>query len=221
MTAIVLEPSLQPGDRAPDFTLPTVDRDGTVSLADYRGKCSVLIGVFRGIYCPVCRRRIAQMSLSRDRYQALGVETLGIVATKLEHARFYYRFRPTRLPLAADPTMIAIRAFKVPKPRVTPEVLQEFQTTHIDPDNELPQPVPATEILVTLNGRDGYEMNETDLDDLRQQWSWDAAAQLTGRYLIDRDGVVRWVDIECSTQGVAGLGKFTDEEGLQAAMRAL
>jgi peroxiredoxin len=221
MSAMVLEPSLQPGDRAPDFTLPAIEREGTVSLADYRGKSPVLIGVFRGLYCPVCRRRIAQMGLTRDNYQAQGVETLGIVASKLEHARLYYRFHPARLPLAADPTMIAIRAFRVPKPRVTPQVLQEFQTTRIDPDNELPQPVPATEILVTLNERDGYEMKERDLDDLQKQWSWDAAAQLTGRYLIDRDGVVRWVDIECSKDGVAGLGKFTDEEELQAAMRAL
>ena len=117
--------------------------------------------------------------------------------------------------------MIVIRAFKVPRPRVTPQVLEEFQTTRIDPDNELPQPVPGTEILVTLNERDGYEMNASDLDDLQQQWGWDTAAQLTGRYLIDQNGVVRWIDIECSTQGVAGLGKFTDEEGLQAALRAL
>lgn len=28
---------LKPGDRAPDFTLPAADREGTVSLADYRG----------------------------------------------------------------------------------------------------------------------------------------------------------------------------------------
>ena len=39
---------VQPGERAPDFVLPAVDRDGTVSLADYRGKTPVLLAMMRG-----------------------------------------------------------------------------------------------------------------------------------------------------------------------------
>ena len=42
-------PPVQPGDSAPDFTLPSVDRDGTVSLDDYRGNtlcCSACSGAF-------------------------------------------------------------------------------------------------------------------------------------------------------------------------------
>ncbi len=41
---------LQPGDRAPDFTLPAVNREGSVSLADFRGKQPVLVGLFRGLH---------------------------------------------------------------------------------------------------------------------------------------------------------------------------
>ncbi len=41
---------LQPGDRAEDFTLPAVDREGTVSLADYRGRSPVLLALLRGLY---------------------------------------------------------------------------------------------------------------------------------------------------------------------------
>ena len=40
---------LQPGDRAPSFTLPAVNREGVVSLDDYRGKSPVLMGFFRGL----------------------------------------------------------------------------------------------------------------------------------------------------------------------------
>ena len=45
------------GEFAPNFTLPAVERDGTVSLADYRGRFPLLIGLFRGVYCPLCRRK--------------------------------------------------------------------------------------------------------------------------------------------------------------------
>ena len=42
--------------------------------------------------------------------------------------------------------------------------------------------------------------------------------QLKGQFLLDRDGVVRWVNIECAGEGLAGFGKFpTDEELLRAA----
>ncbi len=38
------------GDRAPDFTLPALDREGTVSLVDNRGKSPVLLALLRGLY---------------------------------------------------------------------------------------------------------------------------------------------------------------------------
>jgi hypothetical protein len=37
------------------------------------------------------------MGLEREKLRAAGVEALGIVATKLEHARLYFRFHPTRV----------------------------------------------------------------------------------------------------------------------------
>ena len=57
MATIGLRPSLQPGEPAPDFTLPAADREGTISLADYRGRSPLLLGIFRGLYCPLCRRK--------------------------------------------------------------------------------------------------------------------------------------------------------------------
>ena len=104
------------GEFAPNFTLPAVERDGTVSLADYRGRIPVLIGLFRSVCCPLCRRKIAQMGLVRDQLLNLGVDAVAIVASKLEHARLYFRSHPARVPLAADPEMTVLRAFSVPKP---------------------------------------------------------------------------------------------------------
>ena len=41
---------LRPGDPAPDFALPAVNREGQVSLADYRGRSPVLIALVRGLH---------------------------------------------------------------------------------------------------------------------------------------------------------------------------
>ena len=57
-------PPLQVNETAPDFTLPLVNRDGTVSLSDYRGKRAVLLAIFRGLNCAFCRRHIVQLENS-------------------------------------------------------------------------------------------------------------------------------------------------------------
>jgi len=41
---------IQPGEPAPDFTLPAGNRDGIVSLADYRSRSPVLLALYRGLY---------------------------------------------------------------------------------------------------------------------------------------------------------------------------
>jgi peroxiredoxin len=221
MATVQSRPPVQPGEPAPDFTLPAADRQGTVSLADYRGRSPLLLALFRGLYCPLCRRSIVQMGLAREKLQAVGVEMLGVVATKPEHARLYFRLHPARVPLAADPEMTALQAYGVPKPLVTPERLQYFQSVRVNPYGELPEPVPRTEVVATLNRLDGYQLTETDQDDAQQQWRWDHATQLIGQFLIDRGGIVRWGNIEGAKEGDALLGKFPSDEELLAAARAL
>jgi hypothetical protein len=161
------------------------------------------------------------MAQSRGKLVAMGVEALAVVASKLDHARLYFRFHPTPLSLAADPAMTVLRAYRVPKPQVTPELLKGYQTTRVDPIGELPAPVPITDIAMTLNQIDGYELSEADHSDLRQQWQWDSSTQFRGRFLIDRDGIVRWVDIECAREGLGAWGRFSNDDALWAAVRAL
>jgi hypothetical protein len=161
------------------------------------------------------------MGLAREQLQASGVEMLGIIASKPEHTRLYFRFHPARVPLAADPEMLTLRAYGVPKPPVTPELLQAFQSVRVDPYGELPEPVPITKVAMTLNQLDGYNLTETDKDDIQQQVRWDHSTQLIGQFLIDRGGIVRWGNIECAREGVAGMGKFPTAEELLAATRVL
>ncbi len=41
---------LEPGDPAPGFTLPAVNREGVVSLDEYRGRRPVLLSLLRGLH---------------------------------------------------------------------------------------------------------------------------------------------------------------------------
>ena len=216
MPTIESRPPIQSGEPAPDFTLPAVDRDGTVSLADYRGKSPLLLAIFSGLWCPFCRRAIAQMGVTRQKLQALGVETLGVVATTPENARLYFKYRPTRVPLAADPELITHRAFGLPKPAVTPELMQAIQSVRGNPTGELPEPLPLVEAAAALDRLHRFEPTQTDQADREGQFP-----QLRGQFLVDRDGIVRWVNIECATEGIAGIGKFPTDEELLAAARAL
>jgi len=69
---------------------------------------------------------------------------------------------------------------------------------------------------VAITKQDGYSETETDKADAQRQWP-----QLKGQFMIDRDGIVRWANIECGTDGVAGVGRFPSEEEILTAARAL
>jgi peroxiredoxin len=214
MTNSELHPTISPGEPAPDFTLPAVDGSGTVSLTDYRGKTPLFLALFVGLWCPFCRRAIAQVGTTEQALKASGIETLGIVATPPENARLYFKFRPTRFRLAADPELTTHRAFGLPKPPSTPEFMKSLGEIRINPDGIFPEPLPITEASAAIAKLDGYTVNDADQTDMERQWP-----QLKGQFLIDRDGIVRWANIECATEGLAGVGKFPSSDEILAAAR--
>jgi peroxiredoxin len=216
MTMVETRPPVAPGEPAPNFTLPAVDRQETVSLADYRGRHPLFLALFVGLWCPFCRRSIAQMGVMESKLKTVGVETLAIVATTPENARLYFKFRPTKLRLASDPELSTHRAYGLPRPAPTPELMQGLETTRINPGGVLPEPLPIMQASRALSKADGYVENPTDKAEAERQWP-----QLKGQFLIDRHGIVRWANIECATEGLAGLGKFPSPEEIVAAARAL
>lgn len=216
MTSIESRSPVSPGEPAPDFNLPAVDREERVSLASYRNRSPVFLALFIGLWCPFCRRSIAQMGATEGKLKALGVETLGIVATSPENARLYFKFRPTRLRLAADPELSTHRAYGLPKPAPTPKFMTAMETIRINPTGEFPEPLPILEAAMAIAKADGYTETQTDKADMERQWP-----QLKGQFLIDRTGIVRWANIECATEGLAGVGKFPSEDQILTAARAL
>jgi peroxiredoxin len=216
MTNADPRPPVSPGEPAPEFTLPAVDGKNQVSLSDYRGQSPVFLALLLGLWCPFCRRQIAHMGATEAKLKAIGVESLGIVATAPENAQLYFKFRPTRLRLAADPELTTHRAYRLPRPATTPEFMNSLETTRIDPHREFPEPLPIMQAVAAVAKADGYAQNDTDSADMGRQFP-----QLKGRFLIDRDGIVRWANIECATEGLAGLGKFPSDEEILAAAQTL
>jgi peroxiredoxin len=68
---------LQPGEPASAFALPAANRAGVVSLADLRGR-AFLIGFYRGLHCPFCRRQVVQLGAVQPVLSAAGIETLAV-----------------------------------------------------------------------------------------------------------------------------------------------
>jgi peroxiredoxin len=211
-----LRPTVCPGEPAPDFALPAVDGTGTISLADYRGRTALFLALFVGLWCPFCRQAIARLTTTEPVLKEAGVETLAVVATPPENARLYFKFRHTRIRLAADPELTTHRAYGVPKPVSTPEFMESLETVRINPHGIFPEPLPIPEAAAATAKLDGYEQNATDNADLERQWP-----QLKSQFLIDRGGVVRWAYIECATEGLAGVGKFPSVEEILTAARTL
>jgi hypothetical protein len=169
-----------------------------------------------------------QLGATQEKLRGLGVETLGVVNTPLERARLYFRHRPTRALVLADPDAATHRAFGVPEIGLTSGdaaagpshwparvTMDELLSLRLNPTGELPEPKNPLEAMTVLNERDGFRPTEVD-----EHVEATHGTQLTAAFLIDRGGLVRWAFVEAQ-EGPADLLKFPGEEEILAAARAL
>jgi hypothetical protein len=150
-----------------------------------------------------------------QKLQELGVQTAGVVATDSERARLYFRFRPPRVPMGADPELVTHQAYGLPNFALTPEAYEIGQAAAARELRRLHQEV-TSDPLTAFRRFDGYEATEGDHADFQRH-----QAQLTGQFLIDRAGTVRYTYIEGARDGVEGFGEMASEEEVLAAARAL
>ncbi len=207
--------SLRPGVRAPEFTLAAANRDGTVSLGDFLPKSGVLLGLFRGLHCPFCRRQVFQLGALQPALAALGVETVAVLNAQPDRARLYFRYHPTPVVVLADPEARTHRSFAVPSFELDAAMSEALATARINPTGELPEPLPPLEANAALNERDGFELTDGDLAILQVN-----PAQLAGHFLIDRGGIIRWARVEAE-QGVSEIGQFPTPAEIVSAARSL
>jgi hypothetical protein len=148
-----------------------------------------------------------------EKLEKVGVQTVAVVGTEVERVRLYLRYRPVRCPVGADPDLAIHRAYGVPRVPVSPELWGAVQSAYTGLAQELRLPLGAGGAPEAIDRLDGYQVTESDQADFQRH-----QAQFTAQFLIDRDGIVRWANIECARDGLAGIDRFpTDEEILAAA----
>src|SRR3954452_10361218 len=200
---------LQLGERAPNFVLEAITREGKIAIDDFRGEKPVLVGLYRGLHCPFCRRHIATMSQLTPALNEKGIESLTVVNTPIERARLYLRYHPVPALLAAsDPERASQRAFGLPNLQISADEtawphkakMSDVKAMRLNLPGEMPEPMDPFATLEYMNKKDRYEITEAD-----QQVIATGVGQLVGQFLLDRNGVVRWTFSEALDGGFGAM----------------
>jgi len=213
---------LQLGDPAPNVVLDAITRDGKIALDDFRGRSPVLVGLFRGLHCPFCRRHLAAQSQLDSVLREKGVESLVVVNTPIERAKLYFRYHPLpNLLAAADPERTSHRAFGLPMLEFTENEtewprkmgMNVIMSQRIEMPGELPEPMNPMAAAEVLNTKDGYEVTKDD----ERMLTAGGNGQLFGQFLLDRDGIVRWRFTEVPEGGRLMFSAASPQELMSAA----
>ena len=100
---------LQPGDKAPDFTLPD-DTGSPVALADYRGRRLVLY-VYPVAMTPGCTTQACDFRDSLDALHAAGVEVVGLSPDQPDKLAAFRARDHLTFPLLSDPDKATLTAY--------------------------------------------------------------------------------------------------------------
>jgi len=221
MNQLHVDRPLQPGDRAPNVVLDAITRQGKIALEDFRGQSPILVGLFRGLHCPFCRRHLAAQAQLDAALREKGVESLAVVNTPIERARLYFRYHPMpNLFAASDPERISHRAFGLPTLEFTESEtdwprkvgMNVVMSMKVDMPGELSEPMNRMEAADVLNRKDGYDITEPD-----ERMMANGQGQLFGQFLLDREGIVRWSFTEVPEGGRRMFGAPSPQELMSAA----
>ncbi|WP_326796073.1 thioredoxin-dependent thiol peroxidase [Streptomyces sp. NBC_01808] len=100
---------LQPGDTAPDFTLP--DADGKdVSLADHRGR-KVIVYFYPAALTPGCTKQACDFTDNLDVLAAAGYDVIGVSPDKPAKLAKFREKESLRVTLVGDPDKAVLEAY--------------------------------------------------------------------------------------------------------------
>jgi len=100
---------LQPGDQAPDFTLPS-DTGESVSLSALRGR-KVIVYFYPAAMTPGCTKQACDFTDSLDSLRGLGYEVLGISPDKPEKLAKFRERDALTITLLADQDRSVMEAY--------------------------------------------------------------------------------------------------------------
>jgi len=89
------------GRPAPGFKLAAA-QGGETGPQEFRGSKRVVLWFSKGLFCPFCRRNMAQLALRYPEIQALDAEVLQVTHNTLDEARGYLKHYPMKFPYLCD-----------------------------------------------------------------------------------------------------------------------
>jgi thioredoxin-dependent peroxiredoxin len=100
----------EPGEQAPDFTVPSTE--GAVSLRALSERSKVVLAFYYEDATSLCSNEVSMLKDDYDVVRELGAEVIAISADNLEsHAAFAERLGGVPFPLASDERLEAAKAF--------------------------------------------------------------------------------------------------------------
>jgi thioredoxin-dependent peroxiredoxin len=100
---------LEPGDKAPDFSLPD-DTGATVSLSDFAGR-KVVVYIYPAAMTPGCTTQACDFTDSLDALQAADVSVVGISPDKPEKLAKFRAKDALTIPLLSDADKSVMQAY--------------------------------------------------------------------------------------------------------------
>lgn len=105
-------PKLKPGDKAPDFTLPSTDGSKFALSQAWNGGLTILT-FYRGDSCPVCNMYLHTLNEHVGRFNDVGAQIVAISSDKPELERQTVEKHGLAFPVLSDPERQAVDAYDV------------------------------------------------------------------------------------------------------------
>ncbi|MGE2728821.1 thioredoxin-dependent thiol peroxidase [Mycolicibacterium vaccae] len=102
-------PRLQPGDTAPDFSLPDADGN-TVNLSDYKGR-KVVVYFYPAASTPGCTKQACDFRDNLAELNEAGIDVLGVSPDKPEKLAKFRDKEQLTFPLLSDPDRKVLEAW--------------------------------------------------------------------------------------------------------------
>ncbi len=106
--------SLQVGDVAPDFSLPSTTGE-VVSLYSLLARTQVVLFFYPKAFTPLCTAEVCSFRDSFDRFTSLDAAVLGISSDKPDTLERFAEQHGVKFPLLSDENSKTRKAFRVPK----------------------------------------------------------------------------------------------------------